>query len=597
MKLFSVLFIAFVLFVLAFDASAQNYSYLDDKAIEGKVARLLQKRDVSELANELARDKSAATEEDLLVKLSVFARAGHRARVQETLREISKIFSVSPNQNQIFHVVRRAVSDDDLPAQKIFYEEFAPNGDDRVGYFITAWREKGEAGELEKWLKARAQINETWWNLLVNLKQSLGTANEITDELAQKIWENPADYSLVQKYLRASASQINVSVSFNSPINSDARYEQDVAWLADVVKTDTAYESFDLAIQLRQSNPLIAVKLLNKSLSLAFTETDAKLFGESRFRGASISANVKNPEKQLRVWTKKALVEIYQETNQARLAQTIVEELTAMDMSDIQPDNAFYNAGAVQSVTGLRVVEAKLLKDEKEGENSPDYWINRAAYYAGRKENALVWKTYLQALDKFPYKPNDLQASFPRLEILYEVGWRGSEGKETVKILRKEFTKAKANNDSKYLYHLLRIINDELDDLRDVFAVNTDLLPQVLATRKDWSVDERNLIGNLMESEKWDKQKRDTVWDKLSELAKRDVANRAYYLAEAMTSENEDRKAIPLLEECLKIAPEESDGVLHFNREDIESDLFDIYIVLGDWQKAEKLYSDDLDYG
>ncbi len=596
MKLFSVLFVVLVLCVLAFDASAQNYSYLDDKEIEGKVEQLLQKRDVGELANELAQDKSAATEEDLLIKLSVFARAGHRVRVQETLREISKIFSASPNRTQIFHVVRRAVGDDDLTAQKIFYEQFAASGDDRVRYFLTAWREKGETSELEKWLKVRAQTSETWWNLLVNLKQSLGTADELADELAEKIRENPSDFALVRKYLQTVSARIFSSVVINSPTNTNARYEQDVSWLADVVKTDSAYEAFDLAVMLRQSNPLIAVKLLKKSLSLAFTETDAKLFGERAFRGASIT-NVKNPEKQLRFWTKKALVEIYQETNQANLAQPIVEELTAMDMSDIQSDSIFFNAGAVQSSTGLRVVEAKILKDEKANENSPDYWLNRAAYYAGRKENALVWKTYLQALEKFPYKPNDLQASFPRLQILYRFGWRGGDNKETVVILRNEFIKAKAKNDLKYLYHLLRLINDDFEDLRDEFAVNTELLPQVLAVCEEWSYDEGSLIGNVMESEKWDAKKRDAVWNKLSELARRDIANRAYHLAEAMTNENEDRKAIALLEECLKIAPLEVSGGINFDRADIKFDLFEIYIDLGDWQKAEKLYADDADYG
>ncbi len=596
MKIFS--FSLAVLFVLTFDAAAQNYAYLDEKEIEGKVARLLQKRDVGELANELSRDKSAANAEDLLVKLSVFARAGHRERVHQTLREIGKIFPTAPNQSQVFRVVRRAVADDDLPAQKIFYEEFAVNGDDRAAYFINGWREKGELRELESWLKLRAQTNETWWYLWLNLKQTLGTAHEVTAELAQKIRENPADYSLVRKYLQASALRINASVVIISPVNSDARYDQDVAWLADVVETDTAYEAFDLAILLRQSYPPIAVKLLNKSLSLPYTETDAKLFGERAFRSAAVNPNVKNPEKQLRVWTKKALVEIYQETNQAMLAQPLVEELTAMDMSDIQADNAFYNAGAVQSATGLRVVEAKLLKDEKAKENSPEYWIDRAAYYDGRKEFALVWKTYLQALTKFPYKPNDLQASFPRLEILYRIGWRGDDDKETVRVLRNEFIKAKASNDSKYLYHLLRIINDDFDELRDEFAVNTDLLPKVLAVRKDWSYDEANLIGNVMESEQWDKQKRDAVWNKLAELAKSDVANRAYHLADAMTGENEDRRAIPLLEECLKIAPlEVTGGDVNFDRDDIKFDLFEIYIGAGDWQKAEKLSADDLDFG
>ena len=590
MKLLSVLSV--VLFVLTLNSSAQRSPYNDDKEIEGKVEQLLRQRDVGELANELAQSKAVGTE-DLLIRLSVFARAGHRARVHETLREIAAVYPSAENKTQIFRVAQRAVNADDLTAQRLYYEQIAVYGDEHTAVFIDLWSRTGDARELEKWLKTRAAVNESWWYYWVNLKKSRGAIKEVADELAQKIRENPSDFELVRKYLQVVTPIVSASVVEISPVSpGSGSYEQDVSWLAEVVKTDSAYEAFELALMLKEVYPEIAVKLLGKSLALDFTERDLQLLAERVFRTAAMTPNIKNPEKQLRVWTKQALVEIYQKTNQARLAQPIVEELTATDMSDIQPIGAFYSAGAVQASTGMRVVEAKILKDEKARANSPAYWLDRAAYYSGRQENALVWNTYRQALEKFAYKPNDYGASLARLQILYSLKWFGENKykKETTDVLRNEFLNARTQNDFQYLFQLLRTISDDFDDLRDEFFVNTDLLPKVLAARAKWAYDEQYAISGVMESEKWDAKKRDSVWNQLAELARRDIGGRAFKLADAMSNDKEELKAIPLLEECLKIAPTEYSGSLNFDRDDVESALFENYIAIGDWQKAEKLW-------
>jgi hypothetical protein len=594
-KLFSVLLVVWL--VAAFNCPAQLVSHFSrDRELEDRVERLLERREVGELANELALVKAAGTE-DLLLRLSVFARAGHRDRVLETLRELAKIYPSAENQTQIFRVAQRAINADDLPMQRMFYEQIAVYGDERTGEFIRLWSEKGDAAALEKWLRARAAANESWWIYWLSVKKSRGAVREVADELAQQIRANPSDFALVRKYLQVVTPGVNSSVVEISPIKSNiGSYEQDVSWLAGTVQTDSAYTAFELAIMLKEPYPALTAKLLLKSLALDFTERDRQMFAERVLRSAAVDPNHKNTEKQLRVWTKQALVEIYQKTNQAMLAQPIVEELTTMDMSDIQPFNAFYSAGAVQSSTGLRVVEAKILKDEKQRENSPEYWLNRAAYYEGRREKAEVWNTYLRALEKFAYQPNDYGASLPRLQILYTLKWYGKDNNEkpTSDILRNEFIKARAKNDFPYLFQLLRMLSDDFEELHDEFFVNTDLLPEVLAARAKWSSEEIYAIGDVMESKKWDAKKRDFVWNQLAELARRDVGGRAFMLANAMSSAGEERRAIPLLEECLKIAPPENDGSLNFDREDVQSELFDLYVKTGDWQKAEKLWRDGL---
>jgi hypothetical protein len=588
------LILLFATLFLTVDSFAQTAQLTDETNIEAEVARRLRRRELTDLASELAQKRSSGTF-DLLIKLSVLARAGHRLRVRETLKEIAETQDLtnSPHRWKILQTAQKAIGGEDFAAQKIYYELFATGGDERTSAFIELWRKNGDLAELEKWLAQRARQSETWWREWLVLRQQLGTADEIYEELARKIRENPADFSLVEKYLQAVAQPIAVSSGTNLVIN-----RQDIAWLAEVVPTDSAYSAYELATFLDQHDGALGAKLFEKSLSLPFTEKDKVMFGERAFRRVSMPPVVKNPEKQLRFWTKKSLAEIYLKTGQPQLAQPLVEELTMMDTSDIQTSDVFNLAGGVQASSGQRAVESKILQDEAENHARPMYWLNRARYYEGRQEHNLAWETYLQALGRFSYKPNDLKSSFPRVQILYDLKWYGDryKKKETEEILRREFTQAKAADDADYLYQLLHTINDDFENLLDEFFVNRELLPQVLATRASWSYNDRYLISNVMERETWDAKKREVVWNQLSALARRDLKTRAFSLATAMTNANADRKAVPLLEECLKIAPKDYAEGLNFNREDVERELFDAYLKSGDWPSAEKMFLGGFSY-
>ncbi|MCA1636827.1 MAG: hypothetical protein LC768_00560, partial [Acidobacteria bacterium] len=107
-------FLLILVLIFAINSQATTPRGSDEKDIEREIERLLLKRDVSDLANELAQKKSARTTTDLLINLSVFARAGHRLRVHETLKEIAKDFSSSPNQTQTYNVARKAIGKEDL---------------------------------------------------------------------------------------------------------------------------------------------------------------------------------------------------------------------------------------------------------------------------------------------------------------------------------------------------------------------------------------------------------------------------------------------------------------------------------------------------
>ncbi|MBS1797098.1 MAG: hypothetical protein JSS81_24940 [Acidobacteria bacterium] len=612
MKILS--FLLAVLFLFALEGHAQS------KNIESEVDRLLRKRDVGELAGELAAKKSASLDE-LLIRLSVFARAGHRARVADAMKELAAVYS-DQNRAQVFPVVKRAIAGN-VAAERLFYEKFRPAGDADAPAFIDRWRTQSGSEEVEKWLQPRIADNDVWWNAWIGLKKERGAAADIAADLARRIRENPADFALVEKYLGALSTPTLAQIMEMSPINS---YEwfgpEDVSWLADAFRTDSAYQTFALAVRLQNGYPLVAERLFKKSLAMPLTAADARTAGRefARYRFPA-AQTVENPEKELRVWTKRALVRLYRQSNQPERAQTLVEELTADGAGD------YYAAGAVQSATLARTVETRLLDAEKRSENDPAYWLDRVAYYEGRGDRAAVRDTYRKALEKFPYKALDWRASYPRYFVLYRLG-HGQESAESTGILRQEFAAARAAGDFVYLYELMRILVDDYEEIYEEFFVNSELLPKVMAALPAWPYEEDRMVGLLpaliesaMESPKWNPRKRDAVWNELVALAARNPEKRVYALVSALTDCDEYRKAIPLLEKSLKLAPvrtkaappvvnltldslgkpsetpadgisDEGRDAYWFDRDSLGDELLDAYLAVGEFDKAADLLTD-----
>ncbi len=593
--------------VLVLNSFAQKYNYFspyEDSTIEKKVEEMLIKRDVGELADELTWNKSALSAEDLLIRLSVFSRAGYSIRVRETLKTISDNKSLFTDKTQLYKVIKRAINPRDLLSLKIYYEKLYVEDADGIDGFISFWRQKGDLREIETWLKIRSSKDNISWYRWMEFKKSIGESDEIVTELTQKIRENTGDIDVIGKYIRVTNDQI-----FSQNGNSTLSYKKDVSWLADVVEVETAYENYELAIMMTERLPQFAIKLFNKSLSLPFTQKDRKLFGERAFRGSSIDSGVTNSEKQLRYWTKGHLMRLYVNSNQGNLAQRIAEELVAMDKNGIQTIDTYSTAGMAQASSGQRVIESKILQDEATNENSPQYWINRASYYNGRNEPTHSWDTLILALGKFPYQPNHSKAMFSRLgfvSALSHFGEKYGQSKdvedsekgesETSKILRKELIVAKNANDFVYIYQIIDILSDEYEDLRDDFFTNTTLFQKAIATKGEWNKYDSDKIKAAMKSRKWKSEKRKEFFKQLAVLARQNFRMRGFALASVLPKE-EHQLAISLLNECLKIAPDQAkgefDNYLSFYRSDILGLMIESYLDFGEWKSAEIIYQKD----
>jgi hypothetical protein len=587
-------------------AQAQVLDYQTRTGMERELTRLLLEKNVGEVANQLALEPAAIRVVPLLRRLNLFARAGHRARFLQTLDQLAEASDLPPISERwvVAEAVKEIIGQYDLAALRTYYERIMPVDAAGAENLLLLWERDGNAKELDAWLGARADANDEWFQLRIHWRTKLGTVGELLDALAANVRANPKDLERVFRYLHAN----NLA---GRPQNVEWLNGIFEAWLAEPSATArSAYELYELGARLQSELPQIAAKLFERSLRLPFTERDMQLIRERVIIRFQIQPRVKNWEKQLRFWTKQQLAEAYRATNQSQAAQPLVEELVRLkEDDDILTGDVHNLAGAVQRQTGMRVVEAKILNDEASGRESARYWTERARYYTGRKEYDTVMETYNQALASVPLKPNDEESAQKRLSLLKEFttfaasrfggdeGNRDAHRAQIKQVLRREF--AATPPETSYAFGVARIITDsefELDDLRDALLVKQkDLLPRMLAARVEWAGEAQTLIETVVCRETITPEQKAFYWTQLEGLTKSGAASRSFYLADAMLSCDEPRRAVPLLIGFLKhiksqkIIEERRGERDAFWEEQAVSILFNAYLRADDWQAAEKL--------
>jgi hypothetical protein len=222
------------------------------------------------------------------------------------------------------------------------------------------------------------------------------------------------------------------------------------------------------------------------------------------------------------------LAESYKALNQPLAAQPIVEELTSMKGDDIEIRGVHELAGAVQSGSGQRVVETKLLREEATRRDNAEYWIERADYYSGRNEDQLQLQAYREGLLAVPNHPRDAQAATQRLELVRRFAFflvRDSDNEEVrhaelVKSLNREFTSAPPETD--YAFRIAELLTQnelEVDELRiSLLTSKPALFARLLATRKEWETSEESLIEDVTTGDEVTTEQKKRIWAELERL-------------------------------------------------------------------------------
>lgn len=569
------------LFALTLNTFSQEA--LDERAVnslEREATLLLLEKDLSSISDQLAAER-ATTVLPLLQRLVIYSRAGHKDRLHQALQQLARASDWQSCAHSYFALakVRSAIRSDDLVAWRFYFERLCPRDAEGAEAFLRLWEQQGDVDGLEQWLAARSD-NDEWFRLRVYRLAKLGMADGILNTLAASVRENPRDLDRAQRYL---------------VVNNWAGEFQNVAWLADVCDMTTAYEYYELGQGLQRTSTEAAARLFKKALTLPFTVRDAQLVRERGFRYASMLPSRVNWEKQLNFWIKRGLAEVYKAQQRPQDAQALVEELVAMNGSDIVTQDVHQFAGSVQAASGQRVVEARILSDEIAKRDTASYWLERANYYHGREEYELEIEAYRKALEALPYKANDEKALASRFEVIRSFSFSLLENRTVPKdwrshiarLLRHEFTRSAP--ETQYAFQIARLIADEelrLDVLRhSLLAQQPDILARLLASRVEWGNEEESLIESAVSGDEISLAEKDKIWTALEKLVRDTDSSRAYRLAEAMSYGGALQRAIPLLLGCLKNA-KPSD---YLDRNEILSRLIEAYCQNGDWRAAEKL--------
>jgi hypothetical protein len=465
-----------------------------------------------------------------------------------------------------------------IGTRRFYSERLCPDDITGAEEFVKLWSSNGDPKEIDAWLAKRSLENDEWLMQRVQLRARSGTAGEVLDDLAAEIRANPSDAVRLDRYLRANNYAGNV---------------QDVQWLADTLDVRTAGDYFLLGERLRNYSPQASVKLLRKSLDLPFTDADAKLVNDRITRYLSVGPTIKiNLEKQLRYWTKRSLAETYQWINQSLAAQPLVEELVSMKGDDVLLEDVHQLAGAVQSGSGQRVVETKILADETARRSTSEYWLERARYYDGREEYGRERESYWQALVALAAKSHDNTALNERYYLVRSFSFflakehnEKEDKAELDKILASELSSAPPETD--YAFQIATLIthgNLQLNTLRhSLIAKQPSLLARLLEARREWDTDETSLIQGLLNGEDVPSDLKEKTWSNLQLLVRHPGSTRAFSLAEAMTNSAEWQRAIPIWRGYIEYASLE-EGY----KSRAISQLFTAYCRTKQWQAAEK---------
>jgi hypothetical protein len=574
------LLISITFLTLALTVSGQEtLRYKSADELQRDVTFLLLDKNINEVIRQLDTVKPS-TADALLQRLIIYSRAGQLSQVRKTLEQLPATPNWQCPTGYDLRWLLKSADTSSLAARRFYYERLCPSDADGADEFIALWSSTGDLKELDAWLEQRWNQSDEWMTRRVQLRAKSGTANELLDQLAAEVKANPADWLRLERYLRANNYGGNV---------------QDVTWVADTFEVRTAADYFILAERLRTHSPQAGVKLLRKSLELPFTEVDAKQVSDLISRTRSIGLSIKiNWEKQLRYWTKRSLAETYQSMNQSLMAQPLVEELVAVKGDDILLQDAHQLAGMVQSGSGHRVVETKILGDETARRSTAGYWLERANYYAGRDEYERERDSYREALVALNVKPEDSKGLNERYEVVRSFSFfladehNDKENKpELEKLLAQELSRVPP--ETYYAFQIARLITNnefELSALKySLLAKQPLFLARLLDGRREWGNEERFFIEAVMDQEEVSAELRDRIWSSLVPIVRDPGSTRAFHLAEAMKSDEQWQRAIPLLRGYVEHA---SAANWEGYKTEAMNDLVTAYCRAKEWRAAEK---------
>jgi hypothetical protein len=607
---------------------AQNSVWQENKNLDV----VLLKKDLGQLIKE-SESSPSVDSQTLLRMLNLYYRAANYPKIAATVKQIIAAPDLEKNRINIAETVKYFIKSDffqDAEILRLYLQKINFDGEifGKFADLCYADQQNCDVGGFDDWLKLKAQeksekddFSQTnWTGIRIDWHKKFNLDNtEIFNQFIDAVRENPSDLDTALrylKYLRSSSEALWLSENFNSKRAFD--YYQ----LGETI----APKDYSLSITEDENRFLAraALVFLQKSISLPFADEDIKLIGAYKFRYVSMPPRVGNYEKQLRFWTKKEIAKVYRLMGEPQNAQPIIEELNALDKSDIVETDVSYISGAVQAQSGARVIESKILREQATRQDSTAYWFERIEYYRGRNETERMFDAYKQMLTIIPFDMNDKRSRENRLDSIrrfagfVEDEFGGYTDKNTElderekqklllwkdaeNFLRNEFGKNSAR--LKYSYDLAQVIGSyDFDELLvEIFDKNSQMLLDAFVNLDVESYYYHDLFSDFLGKKAISKVRKDAFVNQFEKLAANAAPRKILFfcrlLIENGLEKNYAVRSIPLLRKHLdktevQLNParlsEKKSLWFKYEKKQLVETLFRAYLANNDWKAAENL--------
>ena len=510
---------------------------VDWYAANGKLSAELRSADIGDLAQRALRDPMPGTAAARRRRLALLVRAEYRQDALAMLKSRPRFLDAHWNWNLNVLASEAALTYHFPELARSICERFPEQG--YSAQVIDEIIRKMLPAALDAWL-ARQGMKEygQWFAARLRWNSKYGTAGPLIAPLAHRVRAHPDDLPAISEYLWAIRQM---------------PYPEDKTWVSTVCKPRLAIESLILGYQFSIAG-VDPIPLYQRALQTPFQEQDAewyedyiKLSGPSPF-----DPDFRLTERQLRLWTQTALMEAYNNGGQAARAQALREELTKQNPDGLPELAQVLSGQQIQGPYAAPVFKLyyPVAAQPQANRESPKYWIERALYHSGRKEDGPAVEAFELALKLSPI-PTDTTPSWrwDVVETYQRYLWERSNPnspKEAVALLRHELTLAPPGG--LYALQLLMQIDHYETNHTHFITPDDPQLWKVLAAQKEWSPFSQ-ILSDLRKNTPVDE--REQLWARLEDLARQGSVSCASTLGQTELAWDAAQRAIPLLEQAL----------------------------------------------
>ncbi len=534
--------------------------------IEQDVARSLLKHNTDQTLRELSARAEKGDAQSLLSELDICLRAGRESQAASALEKLSAA-RPKPDKSVLSYAADFLIGREEWDLSRRFLEIF-PQAEPGWGYvFVKHWAQQSKPATIDSWLASRQKANFKYWmSERLRLAAQSGTADALLTELSDAVLKHGTDVEKAQYYVEA--------------LQQTAR-KKDISWMTEACKPRLSWDTFRFGQAIESYSPSTASVFFQRSLSMPYTAQDQKLLDDyMRTHSQALISGNQNWQKQLRGWTRQELAQCYQRCGQSSKAQPLIEQLSAQYPDGLPLYGLSQLSGQVQAGSGARVIEKRLKVAEPGNKNSSEYWLTRAQYYVGRKEERQATEAFEKSIQVAPTAQADEMWQRSRAVSDYARYESGLKGKEAaMKILRREFDTCPPGSE-----YASRLVSDMVwyeDNNSGFLRGDDEVLWSYLSAHQTWTVRERDLLQKMAHNSL---STRESFFQR-AELLARDNASRAAFLGEVLQRNQCAARAVPQLRYAVSHLSEKQELEVEMAR----SNLFSACLEAGLWRQAEEL--------